>query len=131
MIQDQSAVLRLICESCSHGCCGGFGKAGAEVERQSLSLYDLFTKHLPTPTCTYLLGDIVANSHDGLCLVDPDDSCLNRAFEWGRFPVAHGDNGTSCHGPLKQVRPRCRGFVFSFFLFIGSAYAAGTVQIYR
>ena len=29
-------VLGRICESCSHGCCGGLGKAGAQVERQSL-----------------------------------------------------------------------------------------------
>ena len=78
-----------------------------KIESQH-NLADLFTKCLPTPTCTYLLGGIVANSHDGLCPVDPDDSCLNHAFEWGRFPVAHGDNGTSCHGPLKQVRPICR-----------------------
>ena len=46
-------------------------------------LTDLFTKCLPTPTRAYLLGGIVANSHDGLRLVDPDDSCLNRAFERG------------------------------------------------
>ena len=76
-----------------------------KIESQC-NVADCFTKCLPTPTCAYLLGGIVANSHDGLCPVDQDDSRLNCTFEQGRFPVAHGKNGTSCHGPLKQVWPR-------------------------
>ena len=53
-----------------------------KIESQR-NLADLFTKCLPTPTRAYLLGGIVANSHDGLCPVDPDYSRLNCAFEWG------------------------------------------------
>ena len=53
-----------------------------KIESQH-NLADLFTKCLPTPTRPYLLGGIVANSHDGIRPVDPDDSHLNRAFEWG------------------------------------------------
>ena len=53
-----------------------------KIESQH-NLADLFTKCLPTPTCAYLLGGIVAKSHDGLRPLDPDDSRLDRAFEQG------------------------------------------------
>ena len=53
-----------------------------KIESQR-NLPDLFTKCLPTLTRAYLLGGIVANSHDGLHPVDPDDSRLNRAFVRG------------------------------------------------
>ena len=53
-----------------------------KIESQH-NLADLFTKCLPTPTCAYLLGGIVANLHNGLRPVDPDDSRLNHVFEQG------------------------------------------------
>ena len=53
-----------------------------KIESQR-NLADLFTKCLPTLTHAYLLGGIVANSHDGLRLVDPDDSRLIHTFERG------------------------------------------------
>ena len=76
-----------------------------KIESQH-NLTDLFTKCLPTPTRACLLGGIVANSHDGLCLVDPDDSRLDCAFEWGLVSSYPWRQWDLLPWPLKQVRPR-------------------------
>ena len=91
------------------------------------NLADLFTKSLPTATRAYLLGGMVAMTHEGFRDVEANDSHLNLGFERGyvsSYDIMTMGSATSCPIQKSRCGPGVAGFIFCFILFFFSSHAS-------